>query len=143
MGHLKKNQQSYDSADVKVSMLGINDVFATSIEYNTKQEHQANYGLGSREPRTYSLGKKEYSCSLELDMTDVVAIQNANKGKSLVDIEPFPVVVTYNPSTEGNLSPMVTDTLVMKFTESGRSVSEMDSKKSFEMFVLEINENVA
>ncbi len=141
MGTLTKNKIAYDIADVKVSMLGIDDIYAESIEYEIKREHQANYGTGTREPRSYSMGKDEYSSTIEINMIDVVAIQNAHKGKRMIDIEPFPIVCQYNPSVEGSLSPMVTDIIIAKFTNSGRSVSDMNSKKSFELFVLHISEN--
>ena len=144
MGKITKNKVSYDSGDVKVTMLGIDDLYADSIDYTVKREHQLNHGLGSRKARTWSMGNEEYDGSIDINQIDVVAIQNANKGKSLIDIEPFPIIVTFNPSAvEGALAPMVTDVLLAKFADSGREVSGMNLKKKFNLFILDVEENAA
>lgn len=144
MGKLTKNKVAYDGAEVTVTMLGISELYAESIEYNTKREHQANYKLGSREPGSYSMGKDEYDGGVEINMIDVVAIQNANKGKKMVDIEPFPIIVSYNPkSIEGSLAPPVVDIVTAKFADQGRDVNGMNLKKKFTLFILSIDENVA
>jgi hypothetical protein len=144
MGKITKNKVSYDGGDVKITALGIDNLYADAIDYTTKREHQLNFGLGGRKARTWSMGNEEYSGSIDINMIDVVAIQNANKGKSLVDIEPFPIIVSFNPtSVENALAPLVTDILLAKFEDEGREVSGMNLKKKFTLFIIDIEQNVA
>lgn len=144
MGQVTKFKNSYDGGDIIVSILDVPDISATSIDYDIKQEHQLNYKLGSNKPSSWSAGKEEYSCSLELYLEDALAIQMANGGLPLIRLQPFHIVVTYNPSLNGGLLPPITDRLLVKFQNDGRGgkATEMASKKSFDLFVLDIEFNI-
>ncbi|MBY0244940.1 MAG: hypothetical protein K2Q03_05745 [Sphingobacteriaceae bacterium] len=144
MATITKNQRSYDGGDVIVSMLGIFDIYADSIDYSTKREHQRNYGLG-RKARSWSMGKEEYEGKISLMMEDVVAIQSTlDEGKSLIDLQPFSILVTFSPNADGSgLAIPVVDKIVAKFQATGRKIdNSMGLKYEYELFVIDIQENV-
>lgn len=147
MTTITKNGRSLGGGDVKINMLGIVDIYADSIEYSIKQEHQHNYGL-HRKPRTYSMGKVSYEGKITLMLEDVAAIQNANNANdnnSLIDIPPFWIVVTIDPNVENvnNILPPTVDMILAKFQNTGKKIgNEMGIKQEFELFVLNIKENV-
>ncbi len=144
MPTITKNGRSYDGGDVKINMLGIFDIYADGIDYSTKQEHQNNYGL-SRKPRSWSKGKIEYEGKITLMMEDMVAIQTAlPSGQSILDIDPFRIIVFYEPNIDGqSIEQPVVDTIFCKFKSTGRKVgNEMGLKNEYELHVLDIKENV-
>jgi hypothetical protein len=84
------------------------------------------------------VGKKEYTCTLGMRLASIAQLEKA-AGGSLLDIKPFNIIVTYvNDENE-----IITDRLLVKFKEQGRSVSsdDEDGVKEFEMFCLGIEFN--
>ena len=138
MATINRNGKSYGSADVSIALLGSIDYEITKLEYSVSQDHTANYSAGSANPTSYSMGKKDYKCTLGLRMKSFVAIERA-AGGDLLSIKPFPITVVY---TDEN-NEIVTDVITAKFADQGRSVGEeSDLKKDFTMFCLNIDFNV-
>ena len=74
MATINRNGKSYGSADVSIALLGSIDYEITKLEYSVSQDHTANYSAGSANPTSYSMGKKDYKCTLGLRMKSFVAI---------------------------------------------------------------------
>ncbi|MCC9072456.1 hypothetical protein LNQ49_12770 [Flavobacterium sp. F-65] len=138
MATITRNGKAYDSADVEVFISGV-PIEVTSATYGNEQEHQLNYGLGN-DPSSWSQGKKTPSASIGLMMHDIVPLELAAKGGSILNIQPFDVIITF--TNEYNI--IVTDRLLVKFQNEGREVTgEMGLKKEYTMFALKVDLNVA
>jgi hypothetical protein len=138
MSIIIKQGQSYNAGDVQVNIMGDLNLEVTKVVYDVKQSHKANYSVGCQDPTSYSVGKKEYTCTLGLRLASIAQLEKA-AGGSLLDIKPFNIIVTYvNDENE-----IITDRLLVKFKEQGRSVSsdDEDGVKEFEMFCLGIEFN--
>lgn len=133
-----KNGQTIGPGDAQISVFGDLNLEVTKLSYGVKQSHKANYSLGSVTPTSYSVGKKEYTCTLGLRFSGINTLEKA-AGGSLLDIKPFNIIATYvNEENE-----MVTDRLLVKFADQGREIStdSEDITKEFEMFCLGIEFN--
>lgn len=138
MARITRNGKAYDSADVKVFINGI-DVEVTSVSYGNEQEHQLNFTL-AKKATSWSSGKITPNATLGFMMHDIVPIEMAADGGSILNIKPFWVIVTF--TNEYNV--IVTDKLLLKFSKEGREVTgEMGLKMEYPMFALEVNLNVA
>jgi len=138
MSIIIKQGQSYNAGDVQVNIMGDLNLEVTKVVYDVKQSHKANYSVGCQDPTSYSVGKKEYTCTLGMRLASIAQLEKA-AGGSLLDIKPFNIIVTYvNDENE-----IITDRLLVKFKEQGRSVSsdDEDGVKEFEMFCLGIDFN--
>ena len=138
MAVIVRSKQTYSAGDVQINIMGDLDLEVTKIVYDVKQSHKANYSVGCFDPTSYSVGKKEYTCTLGLRLTSIAQLEKA-AGGSLLNIKPFTVIVTYvNDENE-----IITDRLILKFKEQGRTVSsdDEDAVKEFEMFCLGIEFN--
>lgn len=137
MSTITRNGKAYDSADCEVFINGV-PVEVTTATYGNEQEHQLNFGLGSN-ANSWSKGKKTPSATLGFMMHDIVPIELAAKGGSILDIAPFYVIVTF--TNEYNI--IVTDRLLVKFMNEGREVTgEMGLKKEYTMFALKVELNI-
>jgi hypothetical protein len=133
MGQINRNGKAYDSADVECFINGI-PVEITTATYGNEEENQLNYTLGKR-PTSWSSGKITPSCVLGFMMHDIVPIERAARGGSIINIKPFDVVITF--TNEYNV--IVTDKLLVKFQSEGREVTgEMGLKKDYTMFALDV-----
>lgn len=137
MALILRNGKSYSSGDVKIALFGSLDYEVTAISYSTSQTHTPNYSLGSDDPTSYSMGKKERKGSITMRLPSVSAIEKAVRG-DLLKIKPFPINVTY--LSDENL--LINDTIIAKFMDQGRDVGgDDDLKQTFELFVLDIKFN--
>lgn len=125
------NGASYAWADIRVQLLGQTIAGITAVSYGHKQEKTNNYGAGVN-PVSRGIGKREPDgCSITLEMKEVERIQAAvPAGGSLLDIAPFPIVVSYvNPSNV-----LVTHTLHnCEFTENKRDMKTGDTNIECEL----------
>jgi hypothetical protein len=134
---IKRNGKAFDSGDVKIAMFGSVSYEVTEIAYNTEQEHQKNFSLGSNKASSWSRGNIDDSATITMRLASISAIEKA-AGGSLLDIKPFDINVTF--VNENN--DIVNDTLTVKFMNQGRDVGgDMDLKKQFNLFVLDIDYN--
>ncbi|MBE9468975.1 MAG: hypothetical protein IMY72_11750 [Bacteroidetes bacterium] len=132
-----RNGKAYDSGDVHISMFGSISYEVTEFTYNTDQEHLANFSLGSNKKTSYSMGKINETATMTLRLASTSAIEKAAKG-SLLKIKPFDINVTI-VNEENDI---INDTLTVKFQNQGREVGgDMDLKKQFTLFVLDIDYN--
>lgn len=139
MSQIRKNGKSYDAGDVVIAMFGSLSYEVTEITYATEQEHQLQHSLGTNDPTSYGMGKKTHSGTVTIRIASISAIEKA-AGGNLLNIKPFEINVTF--TNEDN--DIINDTLLVKFQDQGRDVpSEMDLKRQFTMFVLDINYNNA
>lgn len=117
--------KAFDSKDAELEMLGAK-VAEFTINYSETESLTLNQSAGSRKPTSYSRGNTEYACALTLGMADQVAIEAAARKrgyKSILDVPPFPLVVTYlNPDQQ-----LVQDVVTAKFQSNGRNVGEADT----------------
>lgn len=137
MGLVKKNGRAFDSGDVTVALFGRIDFEVTELTYNTTQEHQPNHSLGSNKLTSFSMGKVSNTGSITLRLASASAIEKA-AGGDLLKVKPFHV----NVSFVNDENDIINDTLLVKFQSQGREVGgEMDLKKQFELFILDIDYN--
>jgi hypothetical protein len=139
MGLVKKNGRAFDSGDVTVALFGRIDFEVTEITYNTAQEHQPNHSLGSNKLTSFSMGKVSNTGSITLRLASASAIEKA-AGGDLLKVKPFHV----NVSFVNDDNDIINDTLLVKFQSQGREVGgDMDLKKQFELFILDVDYNNA
>lgn len=135
MSTVRKNGKAYDSADAIITMFGSDGAEVDAITYNTEQEHQKNYVLGSTRAKSWSMGKVSDEGSITLYMSTVVQFEKLAKNGDLMSIKPFDVQVTF----ANEYNEIVNDTIVCKFMDQGREVTgEMGLKRAFKLFVLEV-----
>lgn len=138
MAKITRNGKSYDSVDVKANINGI-DLEVTSLTYGNEQEHQLNWTLGSSEATSWSTGKRTPNASMGIMMHDVTPLEIAAAGRSILDIKPFYVIVTF--TNEYNM--LIVDRLLVKFSKEGREVTgEMGLKLDYPMFALKVDLNM-
>jgi hypothetical protein len=139
MSIISRNGKSYGNADVQIAMFGSIDYEVTKITYGVKQAHTANYSLGSNDPSSYSMGKKEYSCTLGLRLKSFSELEKA-AGGDLMKIKPFNIAVTFVDDE----NEIIVDVIKAKFTSQGRDVGDSDDiTRDFEMFCLGIDFNIS
>jgi len=137
MSLIKRNGRAYDSGDVYIAIFGRIDYEVTELTYGTDQEHQANHSLGSNKMTSYSMGKVTNSGTITLRLASLSILEKA-VGGDLLSIKPFHINVTcVNDDND-----IVNDTLLVKFQNQGREVGgDMDLKKQFTLFVLDVDYN--
>lgn len=97
-----------------------------SITYKTRKTSENLYGAG-QDPVGIGFGNKEYEGEIQLMRKDIMAIKAAAGNKSLVDIAPFDVVVSFANGTD----PVKTDTLrFVRFMEDGLEGASGDMELS-------------
>lgn len=132
-----RNNKAYDSVDVNTDINGV-PVETVELSYNTSQEHQLNHTLGSAEGSSWSVGKKEHTCTATFMLHDINPIEKA-AGGDLLSIKPF----YYNVVIENEFNAPIVDTLLVKFQDQGREVTgDMGLQKQYELFVLAAKYNV-
>lgn len=138
MAEITRNGKAYDSVDCECFLNGV-PLEITSATYGNEQEHQLNFTLGQN-ASSWSSGKRTPSCTIGIMMHDIVPIELAAKGGSILDIKPFTIIFTF--TNEYNI--IVTDRVLVKFQNEGREVTgEMGLKKEYTMFALKVDLNVA
>ena len=132
MADIIRNNEAYDSADVKVQINGV-PIEVSSLTYGNEQEHQVNHTLGA-EPSSWSRGKITPSASMGVMMHDILPLEMAAKG-SLLNVKPF--VITVEFVNEFNI--IVVDKIIAKFKNEGREVTgDMGLKKEYELFAMKV-----
>ena len=134
---IRRDGKAYDGGDATIFALGQFWEEVTEIDYNTTQEQQKNYTIGSRRATSWSMGKVDHTGSITMMMNQAVALESACGG-DLLSIQPFTINVTF---TDG-YNQVVNDTILAKFQAQGRTVNtEMGLSKQYELFVLEVSYN--
>jgi hypothetical protein len=100
--------KEYDFEDIKVKIFDKEPIGITAVKYGHKQETQLQHGRG-KTAIAYTRGKYEATGEIGLLQSELEAIQRTlPKGKSLTDIPPFDITVSY--AMEGDTN-AVTDIL--------------------------------
>jgi hypothetical protein len=100
------NGEEYSWSQIAFNFAAAPVVGIRGIKYGTKQEKANIYGAGSNAV-SRGRGRREYSCSVTLLGSTVVALQKQAQDGDITRIKPFPITVVYQP--EG--SPLVTVTI--------------------------------
>lgn len=138
MAVITRNGKAYDSVDCECFLNGL-PLEITSATYGNEQEHQLNFTLGQN-ASSWSSGKRTPSCTIGIMMHDIVPIELAARGGSILDLKPFTIIFTF--TNEFNM--IVTDKVLVKFQNEGREVTgEMGLKKEYTMFALKVDLNVS
>ena len=119
------NGVEYSYVNLQFSFLGNTDVKGVkSISYKVKKESENLMGAGG-EPVGIGYGPKEYEGEIQLMRKDIMAIRKAAGGKSLVDIDPFDIVIAFANGTD----PITTETIrFARFMEDGLEGSTGDKE---------------
>lgn len=137
MADIIRNGKAYDSVDVKVQINGI-PIEVTSLTYGNEKEHQLNHTLGEN-ATSWSWGKKKPNAKMGIMMHDIVPLETASKGNSIINIKPFTMTVEF--VNEFNL--IVVDKIVAKFQSEGREITgDMGLKMDYDLFALSVKLNV-
>ena len=137
MGKITPNGKAYDSVDFMATLNGV-PIEVTSAKYGNEQEHQLNWTLG-QDATSWSAGKRTPNCTLGFMMHDIVPLEMAAKGGSILNIAPFEIIFTF--TNEFNI--IVTDRVLAKFQNEGRDVTgDMGLKKEYNMFALKVDLNI-
>jgi hypothetical protein len=100
--------KEYDFEDIKVKIFDKEPIGVTSVKYGHKQETKLQHGTG-KHAISYTRGKYEATGEIGLLQSEFEAMQRTlPKGKSLTDIPPFDITVSY--AMEGDTN-AVTDIL--------------------------------
>lgn len=117
------NGQAYDWASVTINMFGMPIKGITEINYKVKQDKKNNYAAGV-EPSSRGRAKKEYEADITLEEVEVRRILAAlPANQSLVDIAPFPIVVSYMVGTKTVIDKIMN----CEFMEEGVATKEGDT----------------
>jgi hypothetical protein len=100
--------KEYDFEDIKIKLFDKEPIGITGIKYGHKQEAKFQHGMG-KHAISYTKGKYEATGELSLLQSELEALQRTlPKGKSLTDIPPFDITVSYAMEGDANTT---TDTL--------------------------------
>jgi len=137
MSDIIRNGKAYDSVDVKVQMNGI-PIEVTTLTYGNAQEHQINHTMGA-DPTSWSWGKKTPNAKMGVMMHDIVPLEKAAKGGSILNIKPFTITVEY----VNEFNEIIVDKIIAKFQSEGRDVTgDMGLKMEYDLFALSVKLNV-
>jgi hypothetical protein len=108
------NGQSYDHANVRVNIAGVQVWGVKSISAKKTVAKTNNKGVGG-EPVSRGVGDTEYESSITLSMVDVEKIRDVAPLKDITKIPPFPIIITFVAGTK-----VTTCTLISaEFTSDG------------------------
>ena len=97
---------SYSATDVQIEIAGLPVGGVKSITIKETQERPNNYGIGSANPVSRGSGKKEFTCSMDIDYKTTLLLRNTALG-SLTDLRDaiglFPILVTLNNKEPGGI----------------------------------------
>jgi len=88
------NGREYSWTDISVVIAGVPMAGITSITYSETQASEKVYGAGKR-PVSFSLGKIEAECEIEISRVELNGLLAASVGNSLLDIGTFDIIVAY------------------------------------------------
>lgn len=88
------NGINYSGSNVSVNPFGTPLVGITSISWSEEQVKEENWGLGP-EPVSRGYGLRKYTASMEVYYDELVAFIAAAPNKSLTQIPPFDIPVTF------------------------------------------------
>lgn len=125
--------EEYSWSDIEMTMLGRVVIGFRKISYTEKQTKTNIYARGNK-PVARTRGNKEYEGSVMLLQSEVESLQaELAAGKSLNDIGPFDITVSYAPAS-GNIK---TDILkACEFTEITKGMSQGDSNMEIELPII-------
>lgn len=130
------NGKAYSHAQIVARIGGIPIAGLTSISYSETQEKKNNFGAGTR-PVSRGHAAKDATAQIGISMNDIEAIRTSAPNGSLLDIEPFDIVVTFLNIGSG----VATHTLKnCEFTSDGVESNQGDTDivRTFDLVVAEI-----
>ena len=123
--------KQYAWSNIEIVMLGRPVTGIRGVSYKASQEKEVVYGRGDK-PRSIQHGNKSFEGSLTLLQSEIEALLTASgKGKNIVDIPAFDIVVAYVPNGVGNI---ITDIIKnVEFTEVEKSLKQGDKFMEIEL----------
>lgn len=129
---MRVNGVEYSWGDIQIMLPGSNIPVegVTGIEYTEKQEKAAIHARGFK-PHKIGRGKKEYSGSVSILQSEFEGmIQSLPPGKSLTDLAPSVITISYAP--EGGQ--MVTDQCIaVDFSEVKKGMKTGDTHQIIDL----------
>lgn len=124
------NGQGYSFSDIRISALGnLNIAGFKAITYTSTWQKQNSHGAQG-EPVERTRSQKNYTGSITLTLKEVQRIREAAGKRSLVDIPPFPIAVSYANGAD----PVITDILeYCEFTDDPVTSSNGDTEIPVEL----------
>jgi hypothetical protein len=126
------NGVEYGWCDIKVTLLGRRLEGIVAVDYEMKQEKKNIYGRGSN-PVSRGRGNKEYEASITLTGKEYAALEaSIPKTRTIMDIPPFRVDISYAPEDGSNL--VKNDALVdVEFTNVKKDAKQGDESMTIEL----------
>jgi hypothetical protein len=128
----------YTAGDVAVTLAGLFDVNPTAIEYGYEYDHKLVYGI-KREPKGWSMGKKDMSSKITLPLDVVALFEKAAPNGDVAKLRPFTIVVVVaNAENE-----LIVDYITAKFKGNKRTVTgDGELENEFDLLTLDVKLNV-
>jgi hypothetical protein len=129
------NGVEYGWCDIKVTLLGRRLEGITAINYETKQAKKNVYGRGSN-PVARGRGNKEYEASITISGKELQALEaSLPKGKTILDIPPFQIGVSYAPDDGSNI--VRNDAILdVEFTNVKKDAKQGDESMEHELMLV-------
>ncbi|MCQ2308257.1 MAG: hypothetical protein MJ000_11975 [Bacteroidales bacterium] len=115
--------REYEWSDVSILIGTRLLVAARGVKYSTSQAKTPIYGKGN-EPYAIQKGNKSHSGELTVNMSELLALQEASPTKSILDLQ-INITVCYGNPLKGDI--MHTDKLLgVQFTEEPQEIKQGD-----------------
>lgn len=132
---------SYSATDVSIEIAGLPLGGVKSITIKETQERPNNYGIGSANPVSRGSGKKEFTCSMDIDYKTTLLLRNT-AGGSLTDLRRtiglFPILVTLDNKEPGGIRKLLVNGA--EFISDGfeMAVDDTEAVMSYDMSIASI-----
>ena len=140
MADIAINGLLYSWADVRVNLLGRDLVGILAVEYSDSQTTKAVYGRGKKRiGRVSGMYAAEATLTLEMSEVEALNISLAGTGKSIYDIAPFDVVVSYVNSEQLLITHLLLQCVFTKQDRSTKTGEVKEIEVKLPLDVAEIN----
>jgi len=126
------NGIAYAYTDISVNIQGVVLAGISAVTYNQTEAKANNYGAG-RYATSRGAGKIEPEASITIDRAELNALINGAPNKSLLNIQPFDIIVAYAPLGS---APVVDVIKNVQFTSEGSGGAVDDTSIDTELALL-------
>lgn len=136
------NTNEFAFADITIVMLGRTLEGFTGVEYEVEQSKNLVYGRGNN-PTAITKGKKTPTASIDLNQSEVEALQDAaGKGKDITDIPPFDITITYQAIAGGVVRTDVLRNCQFTKVSKGMQNDDTNMNKNYPLILTKVEFNV-
>lgn len=130
------NSKEYEWSNVEVVMLGRPVTGIRGVSYKSSQEKEVIYARGNK-PRAIQRGNKSYEGKISLLQSELEALLlTVGKGKNVVDIPAFDIVVAYAPDNGSIVTDIIKN---VEFTEVEKALKQGDKFMEIELPFIALN----